>query len=117
VFARHGFEIVYPEDYTVPEQAAMFRHAEVVAGFAGSALFTLSFCETAKPVIMISSESYTARNEYMIASVLGHEIDLFWCEADRKQPTSGWDGKAFASGFTFDFERDGDDLEKKLSDL
>ena len=70
-FARHGFEVVYPEDYTVPEQAAMFRRADVVAGFAGSALFSLSLCESPKKVIMISSESYTARNEYMIASVPG----------------------------------------------
>jgi capsular polysaccharide biosynthesis protein len=114
VFRRHGFTIVYPEDYPNAEQAAMFDHAHVVAGFAGSALFNLAFCTSAKRVIMISSESYTARNEYMIASVLGHSIELIWCTPDLQQPVRGFSTKAFASGFTFDFERDGRYLEDLL---
>jgi capsular polysaccharide biosynthesis protein len=113
-FAGHGFPVVYPEDYSPAEQAAMFNQAETIAGFAGSALFSLNFCEQPKHVIMISSESYTARNEYMISSVLGHRVDLFWCDADLKQPEKGWDGTAFASGFTFDFDRDGDRLAEAI---
>lgn len=114
VFRAAGFEVVYPEDCGSAEQAAMFEHARVVAGFAGSALFNLCYCTMPKQVIMISSESYTARNEYMIGSVLGHLIDLIWCTPDLAQPDAGWDGKAFASGFTFDFQRDGEHLKQLL---
>ena len=92
----------------------MFDRAHVVAGFAGSALFNLAFCTGAKRVILISSESYTARNEYMIASVLGHSIELIWCPPDLPQPVGGFSTKAFASGFSFDFERDGRYLEDLL---
>jgi capsular polysaccharide biosynthesis protein len=114
VFRGHGFAIVYPEDYPCSEQAAMFDRARVVAGFAGSALFNLAFCTSPKHVIMLSSESYTARNEYMISSVLGHHIDLIWCPPDMPHPGGKWSSKAFASGFRVDFERDGRYLEDVL---
>lgn len=109
-FTRHGFTIVYPEDYDVAEQATIFDSAELIAGFAGSALFSLIFCAEPKRVILISSESYTARNEYMMAFAMGHRVSLVWCDPDIAQPEKGWDGKAFASGFSVDFERDGDFL-------
>ncbi|NYE75601.1 glycosyltransferase family 61 protein [Microlunatus parietis] len=109
-FTRHGFTIVYPEDYDVAEQATIFDSAELIAGFAGSAMFSLIFCAEPKRVILISSESYTARNEYMMAFAMGHRVSLVWCDPDIAQPEKGWDGKAFASGFSVDFERDGDFL-------
>ena len=45
VFADHGFDIVYPEDYSLPDQAALFRTARVVAGFGGSGMFNLMHCQ------------------------------------------------------------------------
>lgn len=116
-FARYGFRTVYPEDYSTAEQAVMFRDAEVIGGFAGSALCNLAFCDSPKKVVMISPRSYTARNEYMISSLQAHEITLLWCEPDIPQPEVGWSGKAFASGFSFDFERDGAQLEEVLAAL
>ena len=116
VFAGRGFEVIYPEDFSLPEQAAIFRHAEVVAGYAGSALFTLAFCETPKRVIMISSEAYRARNEYMIASVLGHQLDVLWCRPDA--PRADKPAKpGHKTAFTFDFAREGLFLEKTLASL
>lgn len=109
-FIRHGFTVVYPEDYDVAEQAMIFDRAELLAGFAGSAMFSLIFCAEPKRVILISSESYTARNEYMMAFAMGHRVSLVWCDPDIPQPEKGWDGRAFASGFSVDFERDGDFL-------
>jgi capsular polysaccharide biosynthesis protein len=109
-FVRHGFTVIYPEDYDVAEQAMIFDRAELIAGFAGSAMFSLIFCAEPKRVILISSESYTARNEYMMAFAMGHRVSLVWCDPDIAQPEKGWDGKAFASGFSVDFARDGDFL-------
>lgn len=106
-YASHGFEVIYPEDYPLPEQSQIFRRAEVVSGFAGSGLFSLAFCSSPKRVVMISSDSYTATNEYLIASVLGHEIDFVTSRADFARPEKGWDKDAYQSTFTFDFDREG----------
>jgi len=114
-FVEHGFHVVYPEDHPVAEQVAMFRRAKVVAGFAGSALFTLCLCDRPKRVVMISSEAYTARNEYMIAAVRGHELDIVWCRPDVVQPEGRWRRAAFRSAYAFDFRRDGAFLEEVLA--
>ena len=118
LFSNHGFDIVYPEDFSLPEQAMMFRQAEVIAGFAGSALFTLCFCTSPKRVVMIAPDSYHERNEYLIASVLGHEIDLVWSEADVRPPQNAeGDIGDFKAGFTFDFAREGVYLDSVLASL
>lgn len=97
MFAESGFEIVYPADLPFSSQVALFQQADVVAGYVGSALFTLCFCAKPKRVIMISPESYSANNEYLIAGVLGHEMDVFWSESD---------GRGQNTHFRFDFERE-----------
>ena len=107
-FMEAGFEIVYPEHLPFATQVAMFQNAEVVAGYAGSALFTLTFCAQPKRVLMISPESYTANNEYLIAAVLGHEFDVFWSE-----PDSG----SLVSSYSFDLGREGRHLDRVLAEL
>jgi len=108
VFSDAGFEIVFPETLPFSSQVALFQRADVVAGYAGSALFTLSLCPEPKRVLMLSSEAYTAKNEYLIAAVAGHEMDVFWSESDEARPNSN---------YTFDFSREGRALSAVLADL
>jgi capsular polysaccharide biosynthesis protein len=108
VFAESGFKILYPEDLPFSSQVALFQQADVVAGYAGSALFTLCFCAKPKRVLMVSHESYKSNNEYLIAAVLGHEMDVFWSAADGRGPESH---------YYFDFEREGHCLREVLSNL
>ncbi len=117
LFAAHGFEVVYTEDFDLSEQARMFREAEVVAGYAGSALFNLIFAEEPTHVIVVSSESYTAKNEYVISSVAGHKIDIAWCVAEIPMPEDHWDTRAFNSPFSFDHDREGVFLREVLAGL
>ena len=117
VFADHGFEVIHPEDYDLAAQARIFREAEVVAGYAGSALFNLIFCDSPKHVIVVSSESYTAKNEYVIASAAGHRVDIAWCAAEIPMPRGRWDTTAFNSPFSFDFDREGRFLTEVLESL
>ena len=117
MFAGNGFEIIYPEEYDLAIQARIFREAEVVAGYAGSALFNLIFSGSPKHVIVVSSESYTAKNEYVIASAAGHRVDIAWCAAEIPMPRGHWDTRAFNSAFSFDFEREGRFLSEVLADL
>ena len=117
LFARFGFAIVYPERFTLPEQARMFRDAEVIAGYAGSAMVSLCLTQSAKRVILVSSSSYTAKNEYLIGSALGHRIDIVWCEAETPMPVDRYSRRAFLSAFTMDAEREGRQLVEILASL
>ncbi len=109
LFTDQGFTVVFPEQFPLGDQVAMFRNAEVVAGFSGSAMFTLCFAPEPTRVVMVGSERYTARNEFMIAAVLGHEIDSFLCRPERED----W----FQSAFVFDHDREGRDLARVFTTL
>jgi capsular polysaccharide biosynthesis protein len=117
LFAGAGFDVVFAEDLSLPEQVRMFREAEAVAGFAGSALFTLCLAETPKHVLVIASESFLAVNEYMISAVRGNRIDIAWCEPDLPRPATGWNKKSFFSSFTFNWDREGQFLKQALESL
>ena len=43
----------------------------MIAGFAGSALVNLLYCDAGKRVIVVGPSSYTSSNDYMIGSILG----------------------------------------------
>ena len=109
-FQRHGFAVVFPEDYSLAEQARMFRSADVVAGYAGSGMFTLSLSGAPKHSIVITPESYRAQNEYVLAAVVGHRIDVAWCRTEEQ--TTGQH-----SAFTFDFDREGRFVDEVLREL
>lgn len=117
LFADHGFEVVLPAELSLPAQVALFRGADVIGGFAGAGLFHTIWCTGPRRVIALTHEAYTARNEYMIASVLGHEHDLVVSKPDIPQPPGGWTMKSFRSPFTFDMAHEGRYLRDLLSDL
>jgi Glycosyltransferase 61 len=116
-FMRAGFDLVQPETMPLADQSALFRGAKVIAGFAGSALMNLMYCEKPKRVIVVGPDSYTSSNEYMVGSVRGHEVDQVLSAADVRQPPDGWSREAFYSGWSFDVPREGRLLDLVLSDL
>lgn len=109
IFRAAGFEVLFPEDYPLGDQIAMFRSASVLAGFAGSGLFNVCFAPDPVQMIMLSSDAYSARNEYLIASVLGHSITSVISKADNPGE--------FQSSFTFDVEDEGRYLAGVLAAL
>jgi capsular polysaccharide biosynthesis protein len=117
LFARHGFEVIRPELLPLPAQVAMFRGAEVIAGFGGSAVFTSALCDTPKTVVTVASTSYTARNEHLIAAVRGHRILSSWSRPRLDHPDGWWTQQAYASDFTFDLAREGRWLDELLTAL
>ena len=116
LFADHGFTIVHPEDHSLPDQARLVRDAEVVAGFAGSGMFQIALAGGPKHVVLVGSESYTASNEYLISSVVGHRLDLVLCRPDVPR-TGGFDNASYQSDFTFDHDREGVFLRSVLDEL
>jgi capsular polysaccharide biosynthesis protein len=106
-FADRGFEVIYPEDYPLPEQVQMFRSATELAGFGGSAMFTMAFVPTPKRVFLVSSENYRAQNEALMAAVHGHQLNVAWCRPDKTR-AAGYKGReAMHSQYTFDPSREG----------
>jgi capsular polysaccharide biosynthesis protein len=106
LFRRHGFEVVRPETLPLPDQVALFRSAETIAGFGGSALFTAALCDTPKTLVTVAPTSYTARNEHLIAAARGHRIISAWSEPDVRHPEGWWTQEAYAAGFTVDLTRE-----------
>jgi capsular polysaccharide biosynthesis protein len=117
VFERYGFTIVYPEELTIPQQATLFAGAAVIAGFAGSGLFSLLYAGKVTDVIVLSQEAYTARYEHLYTMVLGCRTHYFWSTPETPHPPGGWSGEAYQSAWEFDFSRHRETLEETLSSL
>lgn len=117
VFREHGFTVVYPEELTLAQQADTFRNARVVAGFGGSAMFNIMYCERLTHLIVLAHEAYTARNEYLFASLLGGQTHYFWSAPEVAHPAGGWTQEAFTSSWSFDFSGLGGELELLLGSL
>ncbi len=113
-FAARGFHIVYPEDYPLPEQVQMFRSAADLAGFGGSAMFTMAFVPTPKRVFLVSAETYTAQNEAMIAAIQGHQLNVAWCRPQLVEPNGRPVRAKLQAQFTFDQHREGAFLREIL---
>lgn len=112
-FASAGFEVIYPEDYGLATQAAIFSRARVVAGFGGSAMFNTLFADRLEDMIVLSQEGYTARNEVLISLPLAVRLHYFWNRPDVPHPSGGWSRAAYKSSWTFDFGRH----RERLDDL
>lgn len=117
LFVQHGFEIVYPEDHAVADQATLFAHAEIIAGLGGSAMFNLIYARSLHTLILLNHESYVARNEHLIASQHDWNVHYFWSTADIAMPEGGYSEEAFRSPWSFDFDRNGAALRGLLADL
>ncbi len=116
-FVERGFEVVHPEDHPLSEQVALFRAADTIAGFAGSGLFSLAFCRTPKRVFALGPDAYTARNEYLISALRGHDLTAVRSRSDLEHPEGSWTQQAFASSFTFDFDDEGRFLAERLDGI
>ncbi len=116
-FADHGFTVVYPENLDMAVQAAMFQSARVIAGFGSSAMCNLMYAEKVQHLILLCQEAYTARNEYLYASVLGAKMHYFWSAPDIPRDPARYNPKAFVSNWAFDFQRNREPLERVLSEI
>lgn len=108
IFKEHGFDVVHPEDYSLGEQVRLFRAAEAIAGYAGSGLFQIAFVPESTRVIIIGADTYTPRNEYLMAAVHGHRIDAVICRSE---------GGGVQTSYSYDEEREGPYLRRLLGEL
>jgi capsular polysaccharide biosynthesis protein len=114
-FRGHGFHIIEPGGMSIPDQAATFARARVVAGFGGTGMFNLAFARDLEQVIVLNHTAYDARNEHLMAAVLGADTHYFWSEPDIPHPQDGWAYEAFQSPWTFDLGHHRSALEELLA--
>ncbi len=112
LFAAHGFEIILPEELQLPDQAALFEHADVIGGFAGSGMFTSMFSDRPKHLILVTPDTYGPSNEYMISAVRGHRLDLAVGTS-----TSNVAAEALRAPFALDMADEGEWLSEVLGAL
>jgi hypothetical protein len=117
LFAAHGFEIVTPEKHSIPEQAAMFAGARVVAGFGGAGMFNLAYSQALETVIVLDQWAYQARNEHLYAAAHQARLHCFWSRPMKDHPPGGFSYRAHQSRWTFDFESNGEQLRAVLEGL
>lgn len=113
-FRASGFDIVYPEDLDLSEQATVFGRADVIAGFAGSGMYNLIYARQRPRVIVLSQTAYTSRTEHLITAVRGGDVHYFWSEPDVQHPSNGWSREAYFSAWAFDFAHLGRELDAVL---
>jgi hypothetical protein len=68
-------------------------------------------------LIVLTHEGYTARYEHLYTMLLGCTTHYFWSTADISLPAGQWSGEAYTSGWEFDFDRNGDELQQLLESL
>lgn len=120
VFRASGFEIVYPEKMSIPEQATLFRNAKVAAGYIGSAMYSAMFATTPIDMIGLTNTSYVANNEYLINSTMGHRMHNFWSadvKGNRKTDSKGRPVSRTNYDYWFDFASDGDLLASVIGSV
>jgi len=110
-FAARGFTVVFPERLPLTDQATLFSNARVVAGFAGSALFSLLYSSHVEKVILLTHEQYSARNEWLYAVGAADELHYFWSEPETKARQGVRWSESFHSSWAFDFARLGAELD------
>ena len=80
-------------------------------------MFNLMHARKAQTVIVLNHDAYIHRNEHLFTSLIGGDVHYFWSAADSAHPEGGFSRRALRSGWDFDFERNGAELEQLLRSL
>lgn len=105
LFEESGFEVLLPAKLSFAEQVRRFAAAPAVAGFGGSNMFQMMFSPPGQRIV-VTGDSYTARNEYFIAAVSASPIHYSYHDSEIQHPRKGWSPRAFHSNFGFDPDAD-----------
>lgn len=97
--ASDGFEIVYPEELTIPEQVRVFAEARLIVGEYGSGLHNSIFAGPSATVIALrGTQGHPGFLQSGLCAALGQEVGYLFC--------AGTDPQA-----AYRFEAAGPDLE------
>lgn len=79
IFKKHDFEIIYPENYSVLDQVAIFNGADIIAGVTGAAFTNIIFCKEKCKILCMQS----VNTELSIFSTIAKNLKLdlqYYCD-------------------------------------
>lgn len=90
IFRNHGFEILYPEEFSFTEQIRLFRHSRLIAGPVGSAMHNAAFMPKGSQLLILAPNSFLFKNDYLISLAKQHNLhyilsDVGTAKIERKQ--------------------------------
>jgi capsular polysaccharide biosynthesis protein len=81
-FTRRGWALIAPEKLSIPDQIALFRDAEAIAGVHGSAFTNLVWSSLDARVLELVPENFMAGAFECLARANGLRHDFLVCKAD-----------------------------------
>jgi capsular polysaccharide biosynthesis protein len=81
IFAKHRVETIFPEDYSISQQAALFSNAELIIAPVGAALVNLSFCRPGTRVILFYPAGVRWAIYRQVCDIVGARASHLECEA------------------------------------
>lgn len=81
LFEARGFERVWMEDLSFPEQVQLMSETKILAAPHGAGLTNMMFCPEGAHVMEIASLAFPNPNFYAIAAAMGHDYSILPAEA------------------------------------
>jgi capsular polysaccharide biosynthesis protein len=90
-FAARGFVVLHPQELSVAEQVATIRHARLIAGSAGSAMYLSAFAREGARKLIVAPRDFAFRDDQVISFLRGGELAYVLCDrgADGGHPRDG----------------------------
>lgn len=83
LFTSRGWALIAPEKLSIPDQIALFRDAEAIAGLHGSAFTNLLWCLPGTSVLELVPENFMAGAFEWLARINGLSHRFLVCPVDR----------------------------------
>jgi len=81
-FQAAGFTVVHSQELSIAEQIAAVRHARLIAGSAGSAMYLSAFARRGARKLIVSPRHFTFRDDQLISYVRGETVAYVLCPQD-----------------------------------
>jgi hypothetical protein len=78
-FQARGFTVLHPQELSIADQVAAVRHARLIAGSAGSAMYLSAFARRGARKLIISPRNLTFRDDQLISHLRGERLAYFLC--------------------------------------
>jgi capsular polysaccharide biosynthesis protein len=79
IFEARGFLVLHPQELGIAEQVAAIRHAELIAGSAGSAMYLSAFARRGARKLIVSPRNFTFRDDQLISHLRGEQLAYVLC--------------------------------------
>jgi capsular polysaccharide biosynthesis protein len=81
-FQARGFTVLHPHELNIADQIAAVRHARLIAGSAGSAMYLSAFARQGTRKLIVSPRYFAFRDDQLISHLRDQQLAYVMCERD-----------------------------------